>query len=314
MSRILSCGIIAAASLLAIVTTDAAAQQLPAVSDINGKIEFDAGVLTFPAPMFASRAAGALTVPLGADFGLQADFAVATAPGFSASGALHLFTRDPQSHLIGGTLGIMRTPGAIVLAAGPEAELYFDRWTIEAWAGASYAHPTAGPDRVRVFVMADVATYPIDNWRLSLGLSSLDGYNAIHAGTEYLFEDFSTPVSLTADARLGQDGAVLATIGLRAYFGGTPKSLIRRHREDDPADRGTSLYAAAGGQTLRPTVTGNSGPTPDPGGLPPPDDSNPPPDGPPGEGPADPSGEEDCLPAYLYVWFDGACVLIDQNP
>jgi hypothetical protein len=226
------------------------------VSAINGKIEFDAGVLSLPSPAFAGRAAGAITVPVGSAFGLQADFTAATAPGLTLGGALHVFTRDPTSHLLGGTVGVMRTPGALIFAAGPEVELYFDNVSIEAWGGLSYARPTAGADRLLPFVMADVALYPTPDWRLSLGLSSLDGYNALHAGSEYLFEDFDLPVALTADARLGQDGAILATIGLRAYIGATPKSLIRRHREDDPADRGASLYAAAGGVTVKASGTG----------------------------------------------------------
>ena len=230
------------------------------MSAINGKIEFDAGVLSLPSPGFVGRAAGAITVPIGSDFGLQADFTAATAPGLTFGGALHVFTRDPASHLIGGTLGVMRTPGALIFAAGPEAELYFDNVSIEAWGGLSYARPTIGADRLRPFVMADVAVYPQPNWRLSLGLSSLDGYNAVHAGTEYLFADFGLPLplALTADARLGQDGAILATIGLRAYLGDRDKSLLRRHREDDPADRGASLYASAGGATVKASGAGGA--------------------------------------------------------
>ncbi|RYE08370.1 MAG: hypothetical protein EOP22_13860 [Hyphomicrobiales bacterium] len=243
-----------------------AAQQLPAVSGLNGKIEFNAGLLNVPAPTFVGRAAGAVTVPVGDSFGLQADFTAASAPGLTLGGALHIFTRDPSSHLIGGTFGVMRTPGAIIFAAGPEAEFYFDNVSIEAWGGLSYAKPTVGADRLLPFVMADVAYYPEPNWRLSLGLSSLDGYNAVHAGTEYLIDGFDLPVSLTADARLGQDGAILATIGLRAYIGGQNKSLLRRHREDDPADRGASLYNAAGGLTIRPKQSAGS--DPEPGGGP----------------------------------------------
>lgn len=249
MAKVLIRAAMAAAAAITIVSISVA-QDLPAVSAINGKFEFDAGALTLPTPGFAGRAAGAITMPVGSEFGVQADFSAASANGATFGAALHVFTRDPASYLIGGTLGIMRTPGATVLAAGPEAELYFDRWTIEAWGGLSYARPAVGPDRVRPFAMADVAYYPRDNLRLSLGLSTLDGYNAIHAGAEYMLDGFDMPLSLTADARLGQDGALLATIGLRGYFGAAPKSLIDRHRQDDPTDRGSALYASAGGETL----------------------------------------------------------------
>jgi hypothetical protein len=101
--------------------------------------------------------------------------------------------------------------------------------------------------------MAEAGYYATDNWRLSLGASSLDGYNSLEFGTKYLFDGIDLPLAATSEIRIGQDGAVLGTIGLKAYFGGPPKSLLRRHREDDPSDRSTSLYAAVGGNTLRGT-------------------------------------------------------------
>jgi hypothetical protein len=137
----------------------ATAQQAPAVSAPNGKIEFDAGALNLPGPIFMARAAGTVTVPIGERFGLQADLSASTAPGFITTGALHLFTRDPAAYLIGGTLGFVRSPGATVLAAGPEAEVYLDRWTLEAWGGVAVAYPTAAamPNRVGPFVMTNAA-------------------------------------------------------------------------------------------------------------------------------------------------------------
>ena len=249
MARVILCLFSVFWLLLSVAVT---AQQLPAVSALNGKFEFDAGALSLPSPGFVGRAAGTLTVPLGSQFGLQVDLSAATAPGFSTSAALHLFTRDPQSYLIGGTLGVVRTPGALALAAGPEAELYFDRWTIEAWGGVSYVRPTTGTDRIAPFARADLAYYPDDNWRLSLGLSHFDGYGAVHFGSEYLLDGFSLPMALTAEARVGQDGAIRALGGIRFYLGAPSKSLIRRHREDDPVDRGASLYGSLG---ARPSAT-----------------------------------------------------------
>jgi hypothetical protein len=243
----------AAAALLCVFGSSAEAQQGPAVSAPNGKIEFDAGALTLPSSAFVARAAGTLTVPIGERFGLQADLSASTAPGFITTGALHVFTRDPATYLIGGTLGFVRSPGATVLAVGPEAELYLDRWTLEAWGGIAAAYPAASatPNRVGPFGMVNAGYYVTDNWRLSLGVSWLDGYGALQAGSEYLLDGPAIPVALTTELRAGQDGALRAMLGLRAYFGPDPdKSLILRHREDDPADRSTALYAAAGGRTL----------------------------------------------------------------
>jgi hypothetical protein len=96
--------------------------------------------------------------------------------------------------------------------------------------------------------MGTLAYYPDDNWRLSLGLTTLDGYAAFHVGTELQFMDAPYPLSVLGNARVGQDGAILATLGVRAYLGTLDKPLIRRHREDDPADLGTMLYQAADGR------------------------------------------------------------------
>lgn len=253
----------------------AQAQLLPAVSATNGKVEFDAGVLSQSSPSFLGRVAGTITVPVGQQFGIQVDAAAAIAPGFTSSAALHAFTRDPASYLIGGTLGVVRTPGATIVAAGPEAEGYFDRWTLEAWGGVAVAHPTRGrPARVAPFAIAGLAYYPTDDARLSVGVSSLDGYNALQLGGEYLFENFDAPISLTAETRIGQDGAWRITGGLRLYFGPERKSLIRRHREDDPADRSTALAIAANGKPVRAAAA--SSPPGASNGAPPPDTEDPP--------------------------------------
>lgn len=289
--------------LLCLFSNAALAQQKPAVSGLNGKFEFSAGALSLPTPAFMGRAAGALTVPLGDGFGLQADVSASTAPGFTASAALHLFTRDPDSYLLGASFGLVRSPGATILAAGPEAELYRDRVTVEAWGGVAMVRPAApAPDRVGLFALGTVAYYPTDNWRVSLGVSSLDGYAAVQLGSEYLLDSFDLPVAVTGEARLGQDGAIRALVGLKTYFGPDPhKSLLARHREDDPADLGSALSAAAGRSTLlgeppkgedkaASDDKGSGGPAP--GGSPPATvgDTTPPPPAGPGD-PGDPPGD-----------------------
>jgi hypothetical protein len=234
-----------AAAVIAASAICAQAQQ-PAVSAPNGKLEFDAGALNLPSS-FAGRVAGTLTLPVGDTFGIQADFSAASVSGFTGSTALHFFTRDPQRYLVGGTLGAVWTPGTAIIAAGPEAELYMDMWTLEAWGGVALVQPKSGANHAGVFGMADIAYYPASNFRVSAGVSLLDGYSALHLGTEYLFTEGTIPLAFTGEARLGQDGSILATIGLRAYFGAPHKSLIDRHRQDDPWDRGGSLLTAVAG-------------------------------------------------------------------
>ena len=46
--------------------------------------------------------------------------------------------------------------------------------------------------------------------------------------------DTGIPASLNLEGRLGEDGFSSVMAGLSLYFGGEDKSLMRRHREDDP--------------------------------------------------------------------------------
>ena len=95
--------------------------------------------------------------------------------------------------------------------------------------------------------------------RLSLDLFSFDGHNAIQFGGEYLLRNFRLPMSVTGTAHVGQDGATRLMLGLRGYFGPDPdKSLIRRHREDDPSDRAVGLLTAVEATRYQATTGGAS--------------------------------------------------------
>ncbi len=56
--------------------------------------------------------------------------------------------------------------------------------------------------------------------------------------------DTGLPASLTLEGRLGEDGFSSVTAGFNLYFGGEDKSLIRRHREDDPRLRFFDMFNA----------------------------------------------------------------------
>ena len=61
--------------------------------------------------------------------------------------------------------------------------------------------------------------------------------NALALGVEYQLNQqiFSSGVALYAEGRIGEDDYKGAWAGVRMYLGDN-KSLIRRHREDDPTD------------------------------------------------------------------------------
>jgi hypothetical protein len=222
---------------------------LPAVSALNGKWELDVGGINNPAAT-VFRAAGSLSAPIGDRFGIQGDVTLGSNGGsFTGGGALHVFTRDPSSYLLGVTGGGVATSGARLWAVGPEAELYAGRFSLEAWGGfASANFDSPSSTSTGGFFIGDLAYYPSDNFRLSVGVSSVLGNTKLRLGTEYLFHNTTMPLSLTFDARIGGDASI-ATVGIKGYFGGNDnnKSLINRHRQDDPHNKALDLYNAAAG-------------------------------------------------------------------
>lgn len=221
----------------------------PAVSSPNGKLDLAIGAGSEDeSGLF--KFGGSLSLPFGDDFGAQVDVSIQGLDDPAVSAALHLFTRDPSSHLIGVTAGVVHTDAATMGAIGVEGELYLDRISLEGWvgyAGLDYSDSVA-VDKNGLFALADIAFYPTDDLRLSLGVASVLEYESVSLGAEYQLPDM--PLSLTADVRLGEDGATRAMAGLRFYIGQDGKSLIDRHRQDDPRDRGFDLFAAAGRQVL----------------------------------------------------------------
>jgi len=231
----------------------------PAVSGVNGKIEVSGGGVSSPASG-AYRIGGSIAVPLGDTFGFQGDLSIQNYGALAGAGAVHLFTRDPDLYLAGVTAGVVRSSTATLSAVGVEGELYLGQVSLEAWAGVANLDydALAAVDKSGFFAMADIGWYATDDLRLSIGASSVLGYEALNIGAEYQVTSFDSPFSLTADARFGEDGNVTAMAGLKFYFGEN-KSLIARHRQDDPKDRGLDLFAAAGSQ-----VTTTGVPTPKP--------------------------------------------------
>ena len=120
-----------------------------------------------------------------------------SATGLAYGGALHAFSRDPSSYLLGVTAGVVVVPGASIGAVGAEGELYLDRISLEGWAGVAglnYVDP-AMTDKLGGFAIGDLAYYPTDDWRLTLGGSYVLGDLSIHGGTEYMFHNLGTPLS-----------------------------------------------------------------------------------------------------------------------
>lgn len=259
--------------------------ELPAVDGINAKFEAFGGLAQRlsqdpNAPFFtrnqwrpAVGGLGSVAFPLGHRFGLQLDgMAASVAGGFAAGVGGHAFWRDPSRALLGvyaGATYLSRAGGIVVGRVGPEAEIYLGRVTLLGVAGvefgsnkaATFGYPWFTPAgafltlnqnavKTRFFDSAAIAFYPIDDLKLSIGQRYNFGKLAAVAGAEYLVTHGPTAISVFAEGRVGQRGTSAAFAGLKVYFGQRDKSLIRRHREDDPVNHqfdGAAGAGAAGG-------------------------------------------------------------------
>ena len=229
--------------------TQAPPAQLPAVAEVNGKVEFGGGFggITGFGNTNPLYGAGSITVPLGNAFGAQADFAVSNQFGqTNIGGSGHFFTRDPNRYLLGamggyGSFGT--TTGAFI---GPEVELYANLFSFEGVGGYLRVTPNGLAGYDKLYAIGNIGFYPTENLRFTVGAGTVADFKTAHIGAEYLLSTQGLPVSLKLDGKIGDNNFYSATAGISFYFGGPSKDLIRRHREDDPPDGVSSLFSSGG--------------------------------------------------------------------
>lgn len=214
----------------------------PAVSGPNARFSVEGGSIDSES---AGLALGSYTMPLGHRFGLQVDGALGVIDNEVLGGTgLHLFTRNPDRYLFG-FYGSYHTWNSIdIWRAGAEVELYLNRFSLSGVGGYERLEaPTtvAGvavvmPETNRVFLEADLGYYITDNFKVYGGYRLQDDISFAGAGAEYLLQTGGVPMSLFARGSFGESDYTRITGGVRVYFGADPgKSLIDRHRKDDPA-------------------------------------------------------------------------------
>lgn len=228
-----------------------------AVSGPNGKIELGGGwtgINTQPNGM-DFYGAGSFSVPLGDTFGLQADIADVNMFNQNKIGAAaHFFTRNPESYLVGAYGGVANYGTGTAAYIGPEAELYLGRVSLEATGGFFNISPNGLPAAGKAFIIGDLGLYATDDLRFTVGASSIADFKSAHVGAEWLLEDTGLPISLKTNAQFGDNNFYSLTAGLSIYFGSENKSLIRRHREDDPRNRTLDIFQSGLGATAAATV------------------------------------------------------------
>lgn len=212
---------------------------LPAVSGVNGKISAEGGL--FDAEGFGALS-GSLSLPLGHSYGVQIDGSVGTFDEeFFGSAGGHLFWRNPEYGLLGiyGSYTALDGVDGEVSRIGVEAEYYWNQVTLKGVIGAEFLDLDApiNYDETNLFAFSDIAYYAMDDLELSVGHRYTGEKHALALGVEYQLNQpiFASGVSLFAEGRIGEDEYRGAWAGVRMYLG-DEKTLIRRHREDDPTD------------------------------------------------------------------------------
>ncbi len=217
---------------------------LPAVSGVNAKASVEGGHLYDDEGVLGL---GSLSMPIAHSYGVQFDGALGSIDGETlGGGAVHLFRRDPASYLLGVYASYHTWDDIDIWRVAGEVELYLGRVSVEGLIGVEgidVPNQIGGldvfqDDDEHLFAIADVAYYLTDNFRISGGYRYVAEESLGRAEAEYLFASQLGSHSVFVSGQFGDSDLDRITGGIRFYLGADPsKSLIRRHREDDPANR-----------------------------------------------------------------------------
>jgi len=211
-----------------------------AVSGLNSKIELAGGKYDDREADDNGRKhiAASVSVPISCRFGLQVDVAYGSLGGSEAGGvAGHFFARDPSAYLLGALVSYSEIADNQIFRVGVEAELYNGQTSFEAMVGYESADDidlTPDGNDNDVFGQLVAAFYPTDDFRIHAGYRRFLAVDTAIVGFEWQPDNAS--YSLFAEGQFGDDDFRTVFGGIRFYFGEEDKSLIRRHREDDPAN------------------------------------------------------------------------------
>jgi hypothetical protein len=205
-----------------------------AVSGVNGKLGYLGGSMDGD---FGNNVFGSFSVPVAQNLGFQGDglYTHVSDVDFTGAGG-HLFWRDWDKGLFGVTGGFVHGDLVDSAAGGLEGEYYLGRWTFLAGfgvAGIDYDNPVPFIDTsvTDFYGSAGLRYYPLDD--LMFGATYL---HVLDNELAFGQLEYQTPIhglSLFAEVARGENDYEHALFGAQFYFGKS-KSLIRRHREDDP--------------------------------------------------------------------------------
>jgi hypothetical protein len=196
-----------------------------AVSELNAKLETLYGNIDGET---GKAAAGSVSIPIRMDFGIQIDGLAGEINPDDVDGAgLHAFWRDSSVGLLGLTASHTELGQTEANRFGGEAEYYLDKFTFTGYVGHQ-----GGDIDDSAYAGIGTQYYLTHNVMISALANSSDDLERYAFGLEA-----QTPfkgVSWFASLATGERDYDHAFFGLRFYFSGERKSLIDRHREDDP--------------------------------------------------------------------------------
>ena len=210
----------------------------PAVSSSNGKFAIFGGGDDEGGTVYGDAS---YTMPLGHAFGLQIDGLAGVAGAADDDGvyqgAAHLFWRDPGRGLLGLYGSALSADSGEMYRMAGEGQLYLNRISLEGMIGWDDADTDDS-----IFWSGTLAYYHSDNTRLFGGARHSDWRDGLIQGAGTVgFVGLEHQIrwgtgrqgySVFGEARFGEAYSA-AWGGVRLYFGPN-KSLMRRHREDDP--------------------------------------------------------------------------------
>jgi hypothetical protein len=263
----------------------------PAVDAFNTKAEGFGGSINGKS---VYGGAGALTVPLSSQYGAQIDGVVGGLDG-STFGAVagHLFWRNPSQALVGiyGSYTEWdRFGGVQVGQVAGEFELFYGRFTVQGLLGVEFGNTVSSANNTpisnpifgggvvigslnstftttqtfsigtRFFDQINLKYYFNDYFDAYVGHRYLGGKNmAAFGGEAALPLGRGVLGSAFVEGRVGESDTRSIVGGVKLYFGPTDKSLIARHRKEDPNLWGldtifTILNSVSPGTSATPTT------------------------------------------------------------
>lgn len=239
MKRIVQLGLLSSAILANTVNAGTA------VSDENVKLQLMGGSVD---GVHTETASFALAVPAGENFGLQLDGLYGVVGEADVrGGGLHAFWRDSEKALVGLVASYAEADDIAVTRAGIEAEYYHGKFTVTATGGHQ-----DGDIEESGYGTAEIRYYHDDNLVFTIGGSKANDSDLWGGSIEKQLGDDG--LSIFIASFVGNEGYDYTVLGVNYYFG-EDKSLIRRHREDDPiialfssmVGSAKDIVAAAGG-------------------------------------------------------------------